>query len=260
MNLEKIKEELLLVDYTKGIKKDILIVVHDQFKYIKNCIDSIYKNTKKFNLYIWDNASKNETSSYLKKIAKENKNIKLYYSDENVGFIIPNNKMIQDTQNPYIILLNSDTMVDRYWDSVMIGFLEKNKDVAIVGYDGGILNHEGRGIEKGKGYEIDYVCGYCMCFSRDTYENFGLFDDNLKFAYCEDADFALRVRSKNKKIYACYSSNLVHHFANKTTIQVLKENDFSKHVKNNMNYIKNKWSSFLSNKAEGKAKFTDDQV
>jgi len=56
MNFEKIKEELLLSDSSDGINKDILIVVHNQYDYVKNCIESIYKNTKNFNLFIWDNA------------------------------------------------------------------------------------------------------------------------------------------------------------------------------------------------------------
>jgi O-antigen biosynthesis protein len=247
MNFEKIKEELLLAESASKIEKDILIVVHDQYDYVKNCIDSIFKNTKNFNLFIWDNNSENKTANYLEKISKKNKNIKLYKSSENVGFIIPNNAMMKDTNSPYVILLNSDTEVRQYWDKVLIGFLENNKSVAVAGFEGGMLDESGMGVSKNNGYEIDYVCGFCMCVPRKTYLEFGLFDeDNIKFAYCEDSDFCLRLREKNKKIYACYSTDLIVHYGSKTSAQVLKENDFSQKVYDNLNYLQKRWAKYLN--------------
>ena len=89
-----------------------------------------------------------------------------------------------------------------------------------------------------------------MCIPREIYNKFGLFDEeNLQFAYCEDADFSLRLKDNNKKIYAAYSSNLIHHFQNKTSSHVLfNEFNFSDHVKNNMKHMQNKWNKYLVNK------------
>ena len=250
MNLEKIKQELLLIDFAENISKDILIVVHDQLEYVIKCVDSIYRNTQNFNLYIWNNNSKKETVDYLELLQKQKDNVKLFNRNENLGFILPNNIMIKETKSPYVILLNSDVVVEEMWDLVLIGFLENNDQVAAVGFDGGILNSQGKGVGRGLGYEIDYVCGHCLCIPRKTYEQFGLFDEeNLKFAYCEDADFSLRLKENYKKIYACYSNKLIHHFQNKTSTQVLfNEFDFSDKVKSNMEYIKNRWAKFLINK------------
>jgi GT2 family glycosyltransferase len=247
MNFEKIKQELLLIDDAKNIKKDIIIVVHNQYDFIKNCIESIYKNTKNFNLFIWNNASDCETSDYLEKISSKKDNIRLYSSSENLGFIVPNNKMIQDTNSPYIILLNSDTEVRKNWDKVLIGFLENNHDVAIAGYDGGILDKNGLGIDKNYGYDIDYVCGYCMCLPRRTYLEFGLFDEeNINFAYCEDSDLSLRIREKNKKIYACYSTDLVVHYGNRTSLDLLsKDENFAEIVRKNLVYLQKRWNKYL---------------
>jgi hypothetical protein len=247
-NLNKIKEELLNVDLAGNIQKDILIVVYDQYEYVKNCINSIYKNTKNFNLHIWNNNSKNKTSDYLNKLKDNKKNVSLYNSKENVGFIIPNNRMIECTNSPYVILLNSDTEVRENWDKVLIGFLEKNKDVCATGFQGGILNKEGLGIDKSFGYDIDYICGYCMAIPRRTYEEFGLFDEeNLKFAYCEDSDFSLRIREQNKKIYACYSTDHVVHFCNKTSLEVVKEKNIKPIIQENLSYLRKRWSKYLNN-------------
>lgn len=246
MNIEKIKEELLLIDYAKDIQKDILIVVHNEYQFIKNCIDSIYKNTKNFNLFIWDNNSDKKTKEYLNKISNKNKNIKLYNSEENIGFIVPNNRMIEDTDSPYVVLLNSDTEVRPYWDKVLIGFLEKNKEVGAVGFEGGIVNEEGLGVSRNYGYEIDYVCGFCLCLPRKIYEEFGLFDENnIKFAYCEDSDFCFRLREKNKKIYACYSSDLVFHYGNRTSLSVMQKINLNERVGNNLNYLQKRWKKYL---------------
>lgn len=246
MNLKKIKEELLLIDCAENIYKDILIVVYNQYDFVKNCIDCIYKNTKNFNLFIWNNGSDKETSCYLEEISQK-ENVKLYNSAENLGFIIPNNKMIKETVSPYVILLNSDTEVRENWDKVLISFLENNKDVAVTGYEGGILNKKGLGIDVDSGYDVDYICGYCMCLPIKTYLEFGLFDEeNIKFAYCEDSDFSLRLKEKNKKIYACYSKDLVVHYGNRTSVNILNK-EFSETVSNNLNYIKKRWNKYLIN-------------
>lgn len=254
-DLEKIKIEFENIDLAINDCKDIIVVVHNQYNYIKKCLESVFENTSNFNVYIWDNASDKKTENYLKKISKNKKNIFLHRSEKNLGFIIPNNKMVKKCSSDFIILLNSDTQVLRNWDNVLIGFLKRNKDVSLVGYEGGLLNKDGKGVDVCSGYNADYICGYCMCFSKKTYDQFGLFDEkNIKFAYCEDSDFSLRLRDKNKKIYACYSKDMVLHFGGKTSSNVV-DKKLSKKIKNNMNYLKNKWSKFLE-KEENKSSFT----
>lgn len=246
MNL---KEEELKNISSNIVEKDILIVVHNQLDYLKNCIESIYRNTENFNLFIWNNNSDLETTNYIIDLRNKNNNIKIFNSSINLGFIIPNNTMVKITNSPYIILLNTDTFVNKFWDKLLIGFLEKNKDVLLTGYCGGVLNEEGIGYKSEFGYNCDYICGYCMCFSRSTYKEFGLFDENnLKFAYFEDSDFSLRIKEKNKKIYACYNS-LVHHYQNKTSIDLINKKQFPyKEIEENKIYFNKRWKSYLKNK------------
>src|SRR6185369_6107123 len=44
--------------------KDILIIVHDQLDYFRNCVMSLRDSTTNFNLYVWDNASRPDTVAY----------------------------------------------------------------------------------------------------------------------------------------------------------------------------------------------------
>lgn len=247
-NLEQIRKEIIWSTAADSYEKDILIVVHNQLEYIKKCINSILLNTNNFNIYLWDNASDKETKEYLNFISKKT-NIKLFSSESNLGFIIPNNTMIKECKSDWIILLNSDTEVFKNWDSVLIGVLANNPEILQSGFCGGILDKNGRCVGIKSGFDIDYVCGYCFCVNKKTYEQFGLFDDkNLDFAYCEDSDFSLRLRDNNKKIYACCANEFVRHYGSKTSLELLKNSNLlNEIISKNQSYISGRWSNLLGN-------------
>lgn len=247
MNIEQIRKEMKWSISGEDCEKDILIVIHDQLKYIQKCVDSIFENTSKFNLYLWNNGSDESTTAYLQSVVDSNKNCKLFNYPCNVGFILPNNIMIKECTSEWIFLVNSDVEVFRNWDSVLIGVLKNNPDVAQTGFSGGYFNKNGNVVSYGSGFDIDYICGYCFCINKQIYKKFGLFDDvNLEFAYCEDSDFSMRLKEAGKKIYACHSTELVRHHGNKTTFDVLKkENKLLECANKNQKYLLNKWAKFI---------------
>ena len=222
------------------------MVVKDQLEYVKQSIESVIENTENYNLYVWDNGSKQPTKDYLQSIMATE--IILRREETNIGFIEPNNALAETGSGDYIILLNSDTKVHKGWDKALIGFLEKNPEYAATGFMGGLVDKEGMGVSTGVGEEVDFICGWCCCFSRKIYEKFGLFDDeNLKFAYCEDADFSFRLKEAGLKIYALHL-DLAEHFGNKTAKAVKKEgHDLATTFAHNHNYIKKRWSHYLKN-------------
>jgi GT2 family glycosyltransferase len=226
--------------------KDIVIIVHDQPDFTKRCVDSIYQHTRSFNLYLWDNNSMIPTKEYLEEVAKR-ENVTLIRSPENIGFIKPNNELVKLGKSPYIILLNSDTEVMQGWDTALIGWLKGNPKCAITGYQGGILGPDGKGFG-GNTQEFDYICGWCLCLSRDTYDTYGLFDEeNLCFAYGEDSDLSLRVKEAGFDIHSL-QMKLVKHFGNVTSIEVHKELDTSESFRRNHDYIRKRWYNYLVNK------------
>ncbi len=243
---EEIKRELAVSAQYQPVMKDILIVVHNQFPYVQECIESIQKNTKNYKLYIWDNASENETSNYL-----ESLDAVLVRTEENFGFIVPNNRLVSLGDSPYIILLNSDTFVRPGWDASLVSHI--NSGYSQVGYIGGLLDNQGRGDGASFGSGVDYIPGWCFCIARSTYAEFGLFDEvNLDFAYCEDADFSLRLTEAGNSIYALHLG-LVHHYGNKTIKKVAEERDVESTFKNNHLYMMDRWHS----RFEGRKSFSD---
>lgn len=241
LGLSAIREEVLSAS-PEPREKDILLVVRDQLDYVKECVSSIQHHTENYHLFIYDNGSLPETRDYLRGLGDD---VTLCRDEENKGFIYPNNFLIQHGNAPYVILINSDAIVYEGWDLVLTGFLEKNPAFAQVGFMGGYLDSNGKGIRGGFGSSVDYVCGWCFCIPRYVYNEFGLFDDkNLKFAYCEDSDFSMRLKEAGRKIHAL-GVPLAYHYGNKTVLEVMKQQDINPFVIANHEYLRKRWRRFL---------------
>lgn len=241
---EEIKQELMTTFKYIPVQKDIIIVVRDQLEYLQICVNSIRANTENYQIFVWDNASGEETQEWL----KEQKDIVTVRNEENIGFIIPNNELIKLGNSPYIVLLNSDTKMLPDWDKSLIAHLQQDDQLGQVGFMGGILDETGKGKWFQFGTEIDYITGWCFAIKRDTYEKFGLFDqENLEFAYGEDADFSLRLQDNNLTIRALHLG-LVHHFENKTILQVRHERDCEASFKKNHRIIAERWKRLIGRK------------
>lgn len=251
----EIKNELLMMNNYQPVDKDILIVVHNQLPYLKNCVESIRENTDNYKLYIWDNASGEEMKDWL----AEQKDIEIHGSKVNQGFILPNNKLAWYSRSPYLVLLNSDTKVYPGWDRAMIAFLQAG--YAQAGYLGGFLDWRGFGHKFGFGENVDYLCGWCFAMPREIFQQHGLFDaHHLTFAYCEDADLSLRLREANLRLYALHLG-LVSHYQNKTIEEVSKVLDCSKAIEANHLYMRKRWEKHLpKNPADAPKSVADNEL
>lgn len=236
----EIDEEWEISNRYQNATKDILVVVHDQLDYLKKCVQSIQSHTRDYKLFIWDNNSRSETQRYIATLDAE-----VVWSEINEGFIKPNNALAKMGQSDYIICLNSDTEVFAGWDAHLCGFLQKHPDVAQVGCLGGLLESDGTGSYTNFGYDIDYVLGWCFCMRRSLCESTGLFNEEMQFAYFEDADLSLRLKSLGHKLYALHSP-VVHHYGNKTVAQAALELDLMPNISFNHSIIKEKWSRYLA--------------
>lgn len=212
----------------KNLSKAILIVAHNQHDYLEKCLTSIKKYTQNYKVYLWDNASDPKLDTQ-------------YRSDSNLGFIKPNNIMASEVKEDVVICLNSDTEVFEGWDQNLCAYLE---DYAQVGYLGCYLDDNLFGDKVGFGDQVDYILGWGFAIKNETYRKYGLFDEELEFAYFEDADLSLRLRKNNEKIYVLYNP-LVHHYGNKT---VDINDDLMGYVKKNYNVFKEKWGGVFKPK------------
>lgn len=238
--------ELMAQEACQDQGKDILVVVHNQIDYIRQFVESLFRTTKNFHLYLWDNASDQETKAFLEQVRTENPNVTLHRSEENLGFIVPNNELAKLGTNPWVILLNSDTCCKAGWDHALLGFLQQNPKYGVCGYQGGLLNEDGLGAFQHWGEDVDYVMGWCLCIRRSLYEQIGLFDQTeLQFAYAEDSDFGLRARAAGALPYALHLDYMLH-FGGATYRTVSHQENSQVAFIRNHGVVKRRWRDYLT--------------
>jgi GT2 family glycosyltransferase len=188
----------------------IIILNYNGGNTIIDCIDSIFNFTKNnFELILIDNNSKDKSHLECKKKHDE---IILIENNENLG-LAARNIGIKKAKGKYIILLDSDTIVEKEWISKFLesyndhgeGLFQPKlidaNDHTIINSAGNLINLFGQAFSRGKGQKdtgqfndfqkISYTSGACTFTSKLTAEKIGKIDP-LFFAYHDDVDFGWR--------------------------------------------------------------------
>lgn len=113
----------------------IIILNYFGEKVISQNLDSILKLNYPKNLYeiiVVDNNSKDKSKLIIKKYSNKYKNIKVIFSQKNLGFAGGNNLGIKEAKGEYVILLNNDCFVDKNWLINLVKCAEKDKNIFSV--------------------------------------------------------------------------------------------------------------------------------
>ena len=122
----------------------IIIINYNTFDLTSNCIRSVFRFTKEvsYEIILVDNAS---TETNPEKFLIEFPGITLIRSPINGGFAHGNNLGIEKASGEYILLLNSDTLLQENSISKAFFFMEQNRDVGVLGcrlvFPGGEVQH-----------------------------------------------------------------------------------------------------------------------
>lgn len=157
------------------------------------------------NFVVFNNNGRGEIDDELDNLKKIThryvKNIKICHLPANIGTGGAWNLIIKSYMNsPYWIIVNDDVSFD-------IGCLEEMYNITTNDPSIGIIH----------GNEGDYNVGsWDLFLIRDhIVRNFGLFDENLYPAYCEDADYLMRLLKRPVKRVVGLKSNYFHGEGNK---------------------------------------------
>ena len=225
-------------------KAAIIIVNWNGKKFLKNCLNAVYKQTyRNFQVYFVDNGSIDESSKFV----KENYSGALIVQlDKNYGFAKPNNiaikKAFKDKSVGYIVCLNNDTIVDRNWLKELIKTVQKDTKIGAVSskayFSDGRIQNAGLSLEKAlqinkeggislgygltdkeapnlsKEIEIFAPGGVAPLYKREIleqiyYRDKEIFDEDF-FAYAEDLDLGFRIRSLGYKSILSPKAKLIH--------------------------------------------------
>ena len=232
------------------------IPVRNNRDYLKNTLHSLFKNTAlPFNLIIVDDVSNGQTKAYLRTL----KNYTLISNERQMGFPHNINLIIDYSNTPYLVLLNSDTYVTKGWLNLLINCLESNSAHGIAGPSTSFAWSEQRIVDRpdwspsqieefgrktyenyGKRYKylniLHNVIGFCYAFKRELVEIIGYFDEAYGLGQCEEIDYNTRAAKAGYKcVWVCGA--YVHHYGGKS----FNNRDTEKLLERNKRIYQNKF-------------------
>lgn len=227
----------------------IIILNYNNKNVIENCINSIIKFNKRYNveIVVVDNQSTDGSYELLKE--KYQDKIKLYQNDKN-GCSSGRNLGVSKTNKKYIMFLDSDQWImHKYWIEPYIEILTKDEKIGALGWAAGWFNKDGYSYHIVDSFPYKYMppiglyrsdIGYLgtggMILKKELFDKIKGFDLNYDPTCYEDTDLSLKIRNEGKEIaYTTYLG--VGHLPHQTTKSGTKEHD---------NLIKNKGDYFIS--------------
>jgi GT2 family glycosyltransferase len=226
----------------------IVIVTYNTKTLLLECLKSIYSlnNGPKIEVIVVDNNSSDGTAIAIKKHYPQ---AKIIINKTNEGFAKGNNRAIKISSGRYIMFLNSDTVVPEQMINKMLGYMEDNPKVGVLGCKlirrdgkiqlsaawfpnifstiwGGEIIPKGLGrifkVDKFPGQiyltekmhnsiqEVDWIVGACMIVRREVNIEAGIFDENI-FLYGEEVEWCFRIKKIGWKV-VYYPYAYVYHY------------------------------------------------
>jgi GT2 family glycosyltransferase len=219
----------------------IIIVNRNGGRILAECIESVRKNTRDYEILLLDNASTDDTIS----MVKPGSDLRLVKLPSNLGFAGANNIGIRESEGKYVVLLNPDTVVTRSWLERLINEAEKSSitglvapkllrpnNPPIIDSTGHIFQYQtGRASDRGQGEpdngrydeqtELLSCCFACALIKREVFEDIGLLDSHM-FLRIEDVDFGLRATLAGWRIVFRPDSIVYHMRGGSSTLEALE--------------------------------------
>lgn len=222
----------------------IIIVNWNAVEYLRNCLNSLYQETKTltFEVIVVDNASYDGSDKILR---KEFSDVLFIQSDRNIGFAGANNLGFQSSRGNTLLFLNPDTEIIGNAIGLLHTVLQSLPDAGAVGatllnsdwtlqtsciqpyptvlnqlLDYDALKHlfpqrkfwgmrplfsKGEAPE-----EVEVISGACIMVKRNIFEKIGHFSRDY-FMYAEDLDLCYKIRQYGYKNYYVKDAVIQHH-------------------------------------------------
>lgn len=224
----------------------VIIVNYKTQELTLNCIDSVIKSNTKglvYEIIVVDNASEDGS---LEAIEKQFPEVKIIRNHENQGFAKANNLGIKAAKGDYILLLNSDTIVEQNTLKGALSFISDHKHIGALGCK--ILLPSGKldlackrsfptplnglyhslnldvafpdsvrfgaynltYVDENKTCSIDCIMGAFMLVPRVVIDQVGMLDEDY-FMYGEDIDWCYRIKGAGYQVMYYPEVRIFHH-------------------------------------------------
>ena len=217
----------------------IIIVSWNTRALLADCLASIYSTSGDLNgqVIVVDNASRDDSAAMVRgKFPRA----RLIENRENVGFARANNQAIEASTGQFVLLLNSDTIVQPHALARLVAFMREHPDAGIVGAN--VRNRDGSpqrsfgafpsilsesiqawGLDTrppfarwfnaahcaAEYFETGWVLGAALLIRRQAIVQVGLLDENF-FMYSEEVDWCYRVARAGWKNFVLTTAPIIH--------------------------------------------------
>ncbi len=228
------------------IKLSIIILSYNTSGLLKACLSAVLASdgfkSKELEVIVVDN---NSSDNSIKMVQREYPEVKLIRNKKNFGFSAGNNIGIKNSGGKFLLLLNSDTLVEPDSLITILNVMENDRSIGAATCllqmaDGKIdlASHRGfptpwnacsyfLGLEKlfpqnrflggyHQGWknlkvphEVDCISAAFMMVSGEVIDKVGLLDERF-FMYGEDIDWCLRIKNAGYKIFFYPGVKTVH--------------------------------------------------
>jgi GT2 family glycosyltransferase len=222
----------------------ILILNYNTRQLTINALRSVYQSEtpSSYEVILVDNASIDDSIQH---IQDEFPEVILIQNQENVGFAIANNQAMRIAKGRYVLLLNSDTLIQPDTLETMLHFMDNHPEVGAAGcklvlQDGTLDKACKRGFptpsasfyyafgisklfphiprfnqyqlgykDPDDAYPVDCLVGAFMFVRRTTIDQVGMLDEEF-FMYGEDIDWCYRIKQAGWVNYYYPKTQILH--------------------------------------------------
>jgi len=229
-------------------------------KLLDKCLSSVLKsNYPHFEVIFVDNASTDDSVSYVKQKYKNSSRFKIVLLNKNYGYAGGINIGVRhaDPKSKYFFILTTDVEITKNLIKKLVTLFEKyNREYMHIATIHPLIYDKSRGMFIGelfvqypgcdplhpwfavynnrKPVEVSFPAGEVFMVRKDAFINVGGFDEKY-FMYCEDLDLGLRLRLKGYKCLL-YPGEVVIHYRSMTSKKELKPPFFSFIIERNRLY------------------------
>ncbi len=203
---------------------------------LEKFLPSVIAHSDLAQIYVADNASLDNSILFLE---KNYPSIKIIKNPENFGYAKGYNVALEQVNEPYLVLLNSDVEVTKNWLSPVLEIFETQPDTVALqpkildfknkeyfeyaGAAGGFIDKYAFPFCRGRIFstlekdnnqynevdEVFWASGACLFIRKTTFESVGRFDEDF-FAHQEEIDLCWRIQNEGFKIKFIPTSVVYH--------------------------------------------------